>query len=112
MTSEAQPSPIGLRLKGVVPALSSLDLDTLENSNFRALRYFLTGWDANNKTKSMDILANNDDNVLNDTIFGRVGADLSFEVEIFKPGANTILKITNPNAFSITVEAIRFIIGQ
>ena len=66
MTLPANPTPIGTTQEGTVPALGSLDLDTVPLSNFSFLRYFLTAKNTAGLGKSMDISIVNNGGALED----------------------------------------------
>lgn len=106
----AIPAPIGVRVSGTVLAASTLELDANALTNFSMLRYFLAA-KAGTTAKSMDISVVNQDGVLSDSIFGRVGTPLSLQVALIVLGSDAVLRITNPNAFNVDVEAIRLIVA-
>jgi len=109
MTGTAQATPIGRRLSGTIPATSSLDLDATALTDFTFLRYFLSAKNAaGSLVKGMDMSLINKSGVLSDSVFGRNGS-LPLAVNAVVSGSDAVLRITNSNAFSVNVEAIRLI---
>lgn len=103
--------PVGRRIRKTVPASSSLTIDTVVTAKFRKIRYDLTAWQTGGKSKGMNLDVLNDDGEIFNTVYGRIGISLSMSIGASLSGSDTILVVTNPNAFDIEVEALRFKIG-
>ncbi len=93
----------------VIPASTIGTVDTIPLVEFHKLKYDFVAFNgSNSKGLSMDVL--NKNGSLLDTVFSRTG-NLPLSVNADVNGLNAELKVINPNAFSITVEVLRFLTG-
>lgn len=100
---------LGLRIKKTVPATSTLTVDTIKTAKYKNLRYHIVVHAAG-FTKSFDMSVINDGSSVKDSVFGRVG-QLPASINALLSGTDTILEVTNPNAFDFEIELIRFKLG-
>ncbi len=102
---------VGEKIRKTVPASSKETIDTVALSKFRGLRYFVTGWNGS-KTKVMDMVVRNIGGTsVEDSVFGRLG-DLPLSIDANVSGSDILLEVTNPNAFDIDVEVLKFLMGR
>ena len=97
---------LGTKVKKTIPALSSLDVDTVDLSLFKRLLYHAS-FSGDNQVKGMDLNVINTSGQVYDSIFARIG-DLPLQLTVLKTGSDAIVSVTNPNAFDIELDAIRF----
>jgi len=99
-----------IRIRKTVPSLTTVTIDTVLFVNFRGLRYFVTSWNGT-KSKVFDFTVRNINNTsVDDSVFGRLG-DLPLSIKASVSGSGIIVEVTNPNAFAITVEVLKFLMG-
>ena len=104
------PPGIARQVNIVIPPITTATVSTETGSSFRAIKYWVTAWGGSpENTKLLDISVVKATGALSDSV-ARDGT-LPMSVEVKFSGADTILEITNPNAHSITVNVLKFILG-
>lgn len=97
------------KVKETIDPTSSKDLDTTPIAEAKSL-FYLISISTSSQTKTLIMSISRDTSGIKDTVFSKIGSPLPAEVSAVESGGNVILRITNPNAFAITAEAIRFIL--
>ena len=97
------------KIRKIVPAFTTLAVDTVVTATFRSLRYQTTVWgDAPEKVKAFVIAVANNNGIISDSVFDRQGPAPKLSIGAAVSGSDTLLNVTNPNVFDITVELIKF----
>ena len=93
------------RIIAVVPASTTLAVDTVATAKFRSLRYQVTAsGDTPEKVKTLVISITNNNGLVDDIVFDRNGDAPSLSIGAVISGSDTLLNVTNPNLIAITVE--------
>jgi len=98
------------RIKDTVDDMATKDVDSIPVADIKGNFYLITIFTAT-QSKSLIMSIARDTSGIKDSVFSKVGSPLPAEVNAVESGGNVLLRITNPNAFSINVEVIRFILG-
>lgn len=94
------------RIRKIIPASTTISFDSVKD--LKGAKYLVNAWDTPvTKSKSLELMVKTVGAATRDNVGSRLGT-LPLGVETTVSGSDTILEITNPNAFSITVEAFRF----
>lgn len=97
------------KIRKVVPASTTLAVDTVLTASFRSLRYQTTAWgDTPEKAKAFVIAVVNNNGTITDSVYDRQGPAPKLSIGAVISGSDTLLNVTNPNLFDITVELIKF----
>ena len=102
-------SIIAERIVKSILAGATVNIDSNVQGTFVAVRYFIS-MIGGTKAKSFDLSLVDDNSQIKDTIFGKVGR-MAISVNTELVGSDIILSIKNNEAFTIDVEAFKFISG-
>jgi hypothetical protein len=96
-------------IAGTIPATSSLDLTTIALSSLCSVRFTICVFNSvEDKWCSFEMLAGRQSGSdVEDTVYAKVGDPLDFAVQFLVVGSDAILRITNNESFSLTVDGVR-----
>lgn len=99
---------VASRVNVTVAPAATETLDTVPVAKFKGLRYFVSGSNkTNDLTKVLDLTVRKDNADTEDVVFGKLGP-MPLQISTSQVGGAIIVEITNPNAYEIAVEALRF----
>lgn len=91
-----------------VPANSTENIDTIDNSDYLGLRYFISAT-GDSKFKNLDMTVYKRGGNINDMVSGRTPSDLQFSINAKDDSGDTVLEVVNNNAFEILFEFTKII---
>lgn len=92
-------------------ASTSTIIDQVDVSQFSTLKYVIDVQDTvNNKTKSMEMIINNENGSLKESVFGRIGNGIDFSINTVNNSGTMELTITNNEAIGLSVSAAKLIL--
>jgi len=103
-----KPLPAWRRVYGVVAAGGEADFDILPFDDVAGIEYQLTILNATeNKYLGMKVHANREDSEISYNVSDKIGDPLSKTVQVLKVGSDAVLRVSNGEAFPLTVSGIR-----
>ena len=99
-----------VNLIGTIPAGGgTLDLDTLVLSSFRSNKYIIQFFNtAEAKFKQLEMATSKKSGDVSDQVHSKVGDILGVEAKFLVSGTDVVLRLTNNEAFIVSVSALRF----
>lgn len=92
----------------IVPANSSKVIDTIPLSSFRLIEYTLSTFNmTESKTKGLKMLVKYSETSLNDQVYGKIGDQISFNIDAVQSGLNMNLTLQNNESFPLNLTLIR-----
>ena len=94
---------------------SSQTINTLSVSteSFRTAKYIFSFWnDSENKAKSMEMIVNNINSAITDSIYGRLGNVINVNVDAKINGGNMFIEITNNESYTVELDLAFITLGR
>ena len=85
----------------------SEDIYTDTASGFRGAQYLVRAYNASDEMRSLILDVVNDNGTARDSVHSRLGNGVSLSVSSVITGSDIVLRVTNTNLFSITVDVQR-----
>lgn len=99
------------RLNTNANALSSTIIDQVAINDFSTIKYILSIEDTvNNKTRSMEIIINNENGSLTDSVPVRIGSGIDFSISSVNNSGTMELTITNNEANGLAITAAKLVL--
>lgn len=87
---------------------NTTDVDGLPLATFRAVKYIINIFnDAESASKTMELLINNENGSLSDSIFGKIGSIIDVEVDVVVSGSDMRIRVTNNETYNLGVTIAR-----
>jgi len=97
-------------IEDTISASSSKTIDTVVLSNFKSIKYIITVLStAESKIVGEELLLVYNGSTLTDTVYGKVGLGISFDLDANIDGSNMEIDFTNNESFDVEAKLMRLI---